>query len=355
MNLQELKKSNCIIFECISGSKAYGLSIEGSDEDIRGVFIMPKKGFYSFSFPEQIHDEKQNIIYYELRKFLDLLSKNNPNMLELLSIPNDCILFKHPLYEKIRPQAFLSMLCKDTFLNYAISQFKKAQGLNKKIVNPIEKNKKSPLDFCYVLEGYQSIPLADFLKNQKLSEKNCGLSLIPHMRDLYSIFYDSTGSYQGILRHDNSMEVALSSIPKGKSPIATMSFNQDGYSTYCKDYKEYWEWVENRNQNRFQNTVENGKNYDSKNMMHLFRLLDLVKNVGRKGELSLRSSEREQLLKIRRGEFSYQELKEKMERQVQDIEAIFKASNLPEKPNIEHINNLLIEIRTEFYQGRGQT
>lgn len=351
MDLHELKKSNCIIFECISGSKAYGLSIEGSDEDIRGVFIAPKKTFYSFSFPEQIHDEKQNIIYYELRKFLDLLSKNNPNMLELLGIPQDCILFKHPLYEKIKAQFFLSMLCKDTFLNYSLGQFKKSVNLNKKILNPLEKAKKSPLDFCYVLQGHGSVPLSDFLKENKLSEKNCGLCLIPHMRDLYSIFYDATGSYRGILQQDNSMKLALSSISKGKSPIAILSFNQEGYSTYCKNYKEYWEWVEKRNQNRFQNTLEQGKNYDSKNMMHLFRLLDLARSIGAKGELLLRSAEREQLLKIRHGEFSYQELEEKMHGQAQEIEVIFEASNLPEKPDSAFINHLLIEIRSEFYRG----
>jgi predicted nucleotidyltransferase len=33
MNLEEIKASNCIIFECISGSKAYGLATETSDVD----------------------------------------------------------------------------------------------------------------------------------------------------------------------------------------------------------------------------------------------------------------------------------------------------------------------------------
>ena len=47
MDLQELKESNCIIFECISGSKAYGLATENSDDDIRGVFIMPRDQFYA--------------------------------------------------------------------------------------------------------------------------------------------------------------------------------------------------------------------------------------------------------------------------------------------------------------------
>ena len=46
--IEELKKSGSIIFECISGSKAYGLATPISDTDIRGVFILPKEQFYAF-------------------------------------------------------------------------------------------------------------------------------------------------------------------------------------------------------------------------------------------------------------------------------------------------------------------
>lgn len=350
MDLKELKESNCIIFECISGSKAYGLSTETSDEDIRGVFILPREKFYSFDYQDQINDERQNIIYYELRKFLDLLAKNNPSMLELLNIPEDCILFKHPLYDKIKSLDFLSQLCKNTFLGYAVSQFKKARGLKKKILHPVDKKHKSVMDFCYVLDNQHSIPLLNFLKNQSLSPQNCGLSVIPHMRDLYAIFYDPDNGYKGIIHHENSGDVALSTIPTGEIPIATMSFNKDGYSTYCKDYKEYWDWVENRNEDRFHNTLEHGKNYDSKNMMHLFRLLMMTEEIGRSGMLVVRPPAREELLNIRKGILSFAELEEQMNDKVQEIEKIFQCSLLPKKPNLEYINHLLVEIRTEFYQ-----
>ena len=42
MTLEALKASGHIIFECISGSRAYGLDTPTSDTDIRGVFILPK-------------------------------------------------------------------------------------------------------------------------------------------------------------------------------------------------------------------------------------------------------------------------------------------------------------------------
>ena len=48
---------------------------------------------------------------------------------------------------------------------------------------------------------------------------------------------------------------------------------------YCKDYKAYWDWVKHRNESRYQNNIEHGKNYDSKNMMHTFRLLHMAQEI----------------------------------------------------------------------------
>ena len=82
MDINTLKQSGSIIFECISGSRAYGLDTPASDTDIRGVYILPQDQFYSLNYIEQISNETNDIVYYELRKFIELLSKNNPNILE---------------------------------------------------------------------------------------------------------------------------------------------------------------------------------------------------------------------------------------------------------------------------------
>lgn len=117
--IEDLKASGNIIFECISGSRAYGLATASSDTDIRGVFILPKENYYSLEYIGQINNETNDIVYYELKKFTELLAKNNPNILELLNVPKNCILIKHPLFEKVKSQYFISKLCKDTFANYA--------------------------------------------------------------------------------------------------------------------------------------------------------------------------------------------------------------------------------------------
>ena len=50
MTLEQLKDSGHIIFEAISGSRAYGLATATSDTDIRGVFILPKDQCYSLNY-----------------------------------------------------------------------------------------------------------------------------------------------------------------------------------------------------------------------------------------------------------------------------------------------------------------
>lgn len=350
MNIDELKKSGCIIFECIGGSRAYGLANEDSDFDIRGVFVLPKDQFYSFDYQDQINDERNNIVYYELRKFLELLGKNNPSMLELLNVPTDCILYKHPLYDKIKAEDFLSQLCKASFTGYGMSQLKKAYGLNKKIVNPVSKEKKSLVDFCYVLEGATSVSLSKFLSNHGLLAEKCGLVPIANMRELYSIYYDEANDYTGILKNKDSTDIVQSVVKLGEKPIGVLYFNKDGFLRYSKDYNEYWQWVENRNDKRHENSIEMGKNYDRKNMMHVFRILGICEEIGRTGNIVVRPTENVFLKKVRNGEFNYEELVSEAEKKLQQIETIYENSLLPKEPNIEWINQLLINLRKEFYE-----
>jgi len=119
MKIKDLKDQNLIILECISGSKAYGLDTPQSDTDIRGVFILPQERIYGLNYVEQVADKKNDIVYYELGRFIHLLVKNNPNILELLATPEDKILTKHPIIDLISPEIFLSKQCKNTRLDAA--------------------------------------------------------------------------------------------------------------------------------------------------------------------------------------------------------------------------------------------
>lgn len=349
MTIEELKERDLIIFECISGSKAYGLDTPQSDTDIRGVFVLPKEDYYGLNYIEQVNNESNDIVYYELKRFSELLVKNNPNILELLNIPDDCILQKHPLFASFQSEDYLSKLCRHTFAGYAMTQVKKAKGLKKKIVNPLPKERKSVLDFCYVVEGQGAIPVKEFLDKKSLDAHLCGLSKIAHMHELYGLYYSEDQSFKGIIQSEKANDISLSSISKGLEPVAIMSFNKSGYSKYCKEYREYWEWVEKRNDERYKNTLSHGKNYDAKNMMHTFRLLDMAHEIGETGKIVVRRPNRDFLLRIKAGEFAYNELVKMAEARIEVMEDIYEKSNLPETPDFNKANKTLIEIREKLY------
>ena len=77
MTIQDLRNRNLILFECISGSRAYGTDVPTSDTDLRGVFILPQADLYGLNDVEQVNDDKNDVIFYELRRFIELLAKNN--------------------------------------------------------------------------------------------------------------------------------------------------------------------------------------------------------------------------------------------------------------------------------------
>ncbi|RVU89832.1 nucleotidyltransferase [Flavobacterium columnare] len=351
MTIQDLKSNNLILFEVISGSKSFGLDTPTSDTDIKGVYYLPKEQFYGLEYIPQISNETNDIVYYELGRFVELLLKNNPNILEILATPADCILYKHPIMEQLRLEDFLSKLCKDTFAGYAMTQIKKARGLNKKIVNPMEKERKSLLDFCYVSQGYKTIALPQWLHQNAYTQEQCGLINLPHSRGMYALFYDTklTLGYKGIIKNEKSNEVSLSSISKGEKEVGYLYCNQDAYSQYCKDYKDYWDWIAKRNEERYNVNQLHGKNYDSKNMMHTVRLLQSALQIAQTGTLNIRVTNRDELLKIKTGDLDYEVLMDKAECLLEVIEKTYNQTTLMETPNYVTVEKTLIAMRKELY------
>ena len=386
MTIQEMKERGLLIFEGIVGSQAYGLATPTSDTDMKGVFIQPLDDILSFGYIEQVNDKKNDLVYYEIRRFLELIATGNPNILELLNLPDDMITFKDPIYDLVLEHAdkFISKQCKNSFGGYAIAQIGKARGLNKKIVNPIAKEKKTPLDFCNVIQGNGTVSLTKYLKEgDYLEQKFCGIVNVPNARDIYALYNDLNSyhafsenstlnksdklkfkehcveenrflHYKGIIKETEdgnfpSNQLRLSSIPKGEKEECIFSFNQDGYTKYCKDYNDYWKWVENRNEARYNDNAKHGKGYDSKNMMHCHRLLDMAIEIGSGEGINVRRENRDYLLNIRSGEMNYDELVEAAERKIKLVDEIFDNSDLPKKVDSEFVNDLLIKMRYKKY------
>ncbi|WP_294892900.1 nucleotidyltransferase domain-containing protein [uncultured Gilliamella sp.] len=352
MTIDDLKRQNLILFEVISGSRAFGLATETSDTDIKGVFYLPKEKFYGLEYIPQISNASNDIVYYELGRFVELLLKNNPNILEVLASSSECILYQHPIMKQLTLDLFLSKQTEQTFAHYAISQIKKAKGLNKKINNPVEVKRKTVLDFCYIIQGQHTYPMTNWLTKNGLQQQCCGLVNIPHGKDLYALFYDTSGScdYHGIIQHEDSTELCLSSVKIDTPVMAYLSFNRDGFSSHCRDYKAYWQWVANRNQQRYKNNIENGNDFDAKNMMHTIRLLQVAYEIMTKGTITNKRPNRDELLAIKQGKLSYDEIMQLAESLLAKIETASLSSRLPDQPNRQKALAVLLTMRNHLYQ-----
>lgn len=99
------------LLKTVFGSKMYGLSVEGSDEDIRGVFLAPADKFLGLGTYKDVRsgpgeDEK----YHEVGQFLKLCLKNALPALEVLFTPDEFVLEAAPEMEWLREN-------KERFLN----------------------------------------------------------------------------------------------------------------------------------------------------------------------------------------------------------------------------------------------
>lgn len=117
-----------VIYRCVVGSRAFGLSNAQSDTDLRGIYLPPASLHWSlYGVPEQLENKENQECYWEIQKFLILALKANPNILECLYTP--LVETATPLAEELlfMRHIFLSQLVYQTYNGYVMSQFKKLE------------------------------------------------------------------------------------------------------------------------------------------------------------------------------------------------------------------------------------
>ena len=389
-NIDNIKEKGLLAYEYVRGSSLYDTALPDgkSDIDLGGIYLAPKEVLFGLSenYQSQISDEKNDITYYELGKWVELLMRANPNALESLYIPKDKVIGDiHPAIKLFidNREMFLTKECFKSLVGYAYTQIQKATGLNKKI-NWDVIERKDVLDFCYTFKGQGSQTISEFLETYGLKQMYCGLVNVPNMKDVYAVYYDFAAhikfenldtkqlikllysdvvdsnktdeimrrvdykeffGYSGIVHPDGtSNQVRLSSIPKHEKPICFMSYNQNGYESHCKRYKEYIEWVEKRNPVRYESNLK--KNYDSKNIYHTVRLLHMGKELAEgKGFNIVRTWDKQMLLDIRNHKYEYDEIMKYVEDTYNSFKDKIKDSNLPDTVDKQKVNELLIQAR----------
>ena len=126
--------SDNLILEGITGSVAYGMSGDASDVDLIGICIPPIdivfphttgyiQGFgpppQKFEVTQQHHikdtdkNKEYDMTIYSIVKFFDLAYDNNPNILDVLFLPERCVTFQTEIGKLIRQNRclFLSKKC----------------------------------------------------------------------------------------------------------------------------------------------------------------------------------------------------------------------------------------------------
>ena len=322
LSFQDVKNKKLLLYEYIRGSQAYGTSTPESDEDHGGIYIAPEKALMGlgFDYQEEILDEKGDTCWWEIGRFLQLALKSNPTVLEALFIPDDKVIYEHPLITDLKKHRdqFLTKRCFKPLGGYMVSQIEKARGQNKKIHWDINQmTRKTPLDFAYTFHKQGSQNIQPWLEERGLDQRNIGLVNIPNMEGVYGAYYDfgqhiklngiskeyfcnactsqndkfvnycidffnidetyrrywsgdfynkisiPKGGHCGIISPNmDSTEVRYNShvnfspVKKGDEPICWIVYNQSAYENHCRKYKEYEEWKQKRNKARYENNLK---------------------------------------------------------------------------------------------------
>ena len=149
-----------IVYRSVVGSRAYGLDHLESDTDRRGIYLPPADLHWSLAgVPEQITSDED--IFWEVKKFLEMILKANPSALECLYTP--IVEHASPIAQDLldlRPR-LLSKLVYDTFKGSAESIFRKMRS---EIVNKQQTNWKSFMHLLRLLQAGTGLLRDGFLR-----------------------------------------------------------------------------------------------------------------------------------------------------------------------------------------------
>ena len=107
--------------------------------------------------------------------------------------------------------------------------------------------------------------------------------------------------------------------------------------------------MKKRNENRYLVNSQHDRGYDSKNMMHTLRLLEIAEMIAKEGRVQLRSPNVDFLMKVRRGEFEYDDLLKMAEEKMRVISEAYAQCDLPQDVDFYAVNEVLAEMREKIY------
>lgn len=294
-----------LIFMTLAGSHMYGTNTPDSDIDKRGVCIPPRNVVMGFARNfEQQHFEGEDTVVYGLMKFMKLCLENNPNIIELLFAPEDCVQVCHPIWEKLleRRDEIISAKCYYTFTGYAHSQLNRLKGHREWLRNPV---------------------------THKPTREEFGLSQ----------------AGQGVRELAQGVDVFEIS-PEAKAIIE----KEKAYKAALRRWQDYQKWLEERNPARAK--LEAAHGYDTKHALHLVRLLRMGHEILTTGKVIVRRPDAEELLAIRNGCYTLDELLEKVEALKSSLDQVYESKTyvVPFGPPHQEMSDFAVELHDTYWK-----
>lgn len=347
---EDLIKTNMLV-KHRAGSHAYGTALPTSDLDYRGIFCCDPINLLTPFFPiKQSDDEtEEDTKYHELSHFMKLCLDCNPNIIETLWVDNTDVLFRTPAYDLLRENRYhlLSSKVAFTFSGYVIAQLKRIKGHNKWISNPQITQPPRQTRFVSLVQWYgveKTYPSTFNLENFRSNYR-----LVPYGGNIFGIYHQigyETFTVDFTLNTTFEEERHVLGIP-----LAIVKFNQTEYKLAHEKWEQYWTWKKNRNETR--SVLEEQHGYDTKHGMHLVRLLRMGVEILRDGVVIVRRPDSDELINIRNGSWSYEEIvryAEEMDKEVREI--WYKKTKLPRRPDIKFAADLLMKVQKLVWDGK---
>jgi predicted nucleotidyltransferase len=336
------------------GSHAYGTNTDTSDEDFKGVAIPPKEYFYGYTkrFEQaELKAPDDDAVVYDIRKFFNLAADCNPNIIEVLHTdPSDHFVVT-PIGREIldHKDDFLSKKIKHTFLGYSVSQLKRIKTHKRWIMDPpkvpptraslgLPEQTVIPQDqltaaFSEVQKELDRMQF-DFMENleesTKIEIRNSMASMLAEMKITSDEQFGSAARKIGLT--DNFIELMQ---------------KERQYSSAKQGWDQYQNWKKTRNVKR--SALEEKYGYDTKHAYHLVRLIRMCREVLTTGKVIVKRPDREELLAIRNGAWTYEQLIEFAEKEDDALNVLYNTTNvLPKIPDKDKLDKLCIKLTEDF-------
>jgi predicted nucleotidyltransferase len=302
------RTATTLIYETVHGSRAYGLEREGSDTDVKGVIVGPAVWYHGFLEAKEQIELSADHVLFEVRKFVRLAAAANPTILELLfTDPSDHLKVTEVGRRLLDArESFLTMRVAETFDGYAMGQLKRIQTHRRWLLEPPA---KEPLRSDYRLPEASVVPRDQLGAAEALIEKG-------RMDEA-----DTSANFLELLAREKR------------------------YKHARQHWAQYQKWLAERNPVRAALEAEHG--YDTKHAMHLVRLQRMAIEILERGGVHVRRADREELLAIRDGAWSYDELLAASEAMTERVQALRAKPRLPLEPDYDALNRLCAEIVEE--------